>query len=203
LRDTELETSENINKLSYKDKYLKKQFQKYRNGIISVIPLERLYAIHRDIISYHEKYKDFGDKINEILSISLTEEFYTGVQYLNRVVSVANGVLLLTENLDTQQGGTFTIVSSGVELILSYSKDKLFNVEEKKKTVTEFVKDTENFHHSIRELARIFRSIHISSSLGKLSNTLNNLKKDLKKKVIVGESLEDNELVSLENDLKN
>ena len=127
-------TVEEINKNNEGDqKNISDEFTKQKEKFIWAIPLERLYEIHRDIIVYHEKYKDFGDKINGLLGTTLAENLYTGVQYLNRVASVVNGILLLTEKFDTNQGGIFTIVSSGVELTLSYSKDKLFNVEEKKK----------------------------------------------------------------------
>ncbi|CAI2176782.1 14954_t:CDS:1, partial [Funneliformis geosporum] len=88
-------------------------------------------------------------KVSGLLDSPATEKIYNLFQYLNRGTSAIGGSLLLVgrgdfDNQYTQVGGITTLISVYIEFFSSIAKEKLFNVEERKKELDDLKKDTEN-----------------------------------------------------------
>jgi hypothetical protein len=143
------------------------------------IPLGRISLLHREINSYHSKWNT--KKVIEIVDLSIIEDFYTILQYLNRAISVAGASAYLTgeanENLTYKKtGGTIAVASLYVDFLASYGKEKLFKPEERKKKWDKLINETESLQNSYQELVEIIEPICSDDSFGKLNEVIKALK---------------------------
>src|SRR5690349_5130540 len=103
------------------------------------------------------------------------ENFYTNVQYLNRIVPIV-GVALVASDY-TQAG----IVTAGISLYADYlitiGKEKIFKSAEKKQKLTELTKDIENLYHRHYELATLLKPLRTTTPYHNLNQLLTTLKK--------------------------
>src|SRR5690349_17416020 len=98
------------------------------------------------------------------------ENFYTNVQYLNRIVPIV-GVALVASDY-TQAG----IVTAGISLYADYlitiGKEKIFKSAEKKQKLTELTKDIENLYHRHYELTTILKPLRSTTPYENLNQLL-------------------------------
>ncbi|RHZ37400.1 hypothetical protein [endosymbiont GvMRE of Glomus versiforme] len=180
LRDMEQETPENISKLPDKDKYLKKQFQNYKIREVQSFPVEKLHNSYNIMQLAIEKWGG-EKKLIYLIKTFPFEACYTTLQYLNRFTSLISGSLLLSKKLDAQTGGIITTISAGIDIILSFSKDKIFGIDGRAKLFNKLSEDVENIFNNYQEAADSLKPItHFSFSkelteeLRILKTTLNN-----------------------------
>lgn len=170
------------------EKFLRNKHNEYlaweKNKIVWAVPLERLYNIYYDLNNYHNKWN--REKVVNLLGSSPALRIYTGAQYLNRAVSLTNGILLLTKSVDSQTGGIIVTVNTAFEFITSFSKDKIFEVEEERKNYSKLIEDSENLHNRYQELAEILKPIICTSDSGKLGEIIRILRE--KEKFLVEEN---------------
>ncbi|CAI2189044.1 20470_t:CDS:2, partial [Funneliformis geosporum] len=126
------------------------------------------------------------DKVIQITDLSTIDNTYTALLHnLSKVISATGaGIYLYGEINDRSNyykgiGGTITVVSLGIDFVVSSYRERRYRPEERKKERDQFIAEIGNLYNGYQELAILLQGLRKSDSLEEFSKLIKSLKKEL------------------------